>query len=70
MVAKLLKPRVLVAAVVVLAAAFAIAYFAPYSVAGFYITSLAFGTYVVVRLMTGRRGMRRYRQPVGASLAA
>ena len=27
----------------------AIAYFAPYAVVGFYITSLAFGTYVCVR---------------------
>jgi zinc/manganese transport system permease protein len=29
----------------------AIAYFAPYAVVGFYITSLAFGTYVGVRLL-------------------
>jgi zinc/manganese transport system permease protein len=29
----------------------AIAYFAPYAVVGFYITSLAFGTYVIVRLL-------------------
>jgi zinc/manganese transport system permease protein len=29
----------------------AVAYFAPYSVVGFYITSLAFGTYVLVRVV-------------------
>lgn len=46
----------------------AIAYFAPYSVAGFYITSLAFGTYVAVRLIAGGRLVRR--QPVEERRAA
>jgi zinc/manganese transport system permease protein len=49
----------------------AIAYFAPYSVVGFYITSLAFGTYVLVRLISLARGhlgrrMAPYRPRVAA----
>lgn len=41
----------------------AIAYFAPYSVVGFYITTLAFGTYLGVRAATAvrRRGLPRAR---------
>jgi zinc/manganese transport system permease protein len=50
------RPPVAIALSVVLALLFtclgiAIAYFAPYSVVGFYVTSLAFGTYLLVRLL-------------------
>lgn len=49
----------------------AIAYFAPYSVVGFYVTSLAFGTYALVRLVsTGRRGLPRVRRPAQEQIVA
>jgi zinc/manganese transport system permease protein len=49
----------------------AIAYFAPYAVVGFYITSLAFGTYVVVRLLElARHQLAHAGSPARARLAA
>jgi len=48
-----------------------VAYFAPYSVVGFYITSFAFATYTVVRLFrAGRKRMRRPRTAASRRLAA
>jgi zinc/manganese transport system permease protein len=48
-----------------------IAYFAPYAVVGFYITSLAFGTYVLVRIVqAGRRRMSRGRRLPATGAAA
>lgn len=54
------RPWLAVALSIVLALLFtwvgiAVAYFAPYSVVGFYVTTIAFGTYVVVRLLTSER---------------
>lgn len=49
----------------------AIAYFAPYAVVGFYITSLAFGTYVGVRLLElARHQLAHAGNPARARLAA
>jgi zinc/manganese transport system permease protein len=57
------RPSVAIGLSVLLALLFtwlgiAVAYFAPYSVVGFYVTTLAFGTYTVVRL-PATKGVRR-----------
>lgn len=49
----------------------AVAYFAPYSVVGFYVTTIAFATYTAVRLLTTERVERAWRRkPAGARIAA
>lgn len=52
-------------------AGLAIAYFAPYSVVGFYVTSFAFGTYVLVRaVQTGRQHLGRRRDVLSGEAAS
>jgi zinc/manganese transport system permease protein len=49
----------------------AVAYFAPYSVVGFYVTTIAFVTYVAVRLLTSERVERAWqRRATGNRMAA
>lgn len=47
----------------------AVAYFAPYSVVGFYVTAIAFVTYGAVRLLTAER-VQRLRRATGTRMAA
>jgi zinc/manganese transport system permease protein len=61
------RPALAVALSIVLALLFtwlgiAVAYFAPYSVVGFYVTTIAFVTYALVRLLTAERVERVWRR--------
>jgi zinc/manganese transport system permease protein len=70
------RPPVAIVLSVVLAlavtwAGLAVAYFAPYPVVGFYVTSFAFGAYAVVRLLpAGRRALTLLRPEGEGRLAA
>jgi zinc/manganese transport system permease protein len=69
------RPALAVALSIVLALLFtwlgiAVAYFAPYSVVGFYVTTIAFVTYALVRLLTAERVERVWRRATESRLAA
>jgi zinc/manganese transport system permease protein len=69
------RPPVAIALSIVLALLFtwlgiAVAYFAPYSVVGFYVTTIAFLTYAVVVLLTSERVERAWQGRANAKSAA